>query len=244
MTDASVARHRTRALSGKRAQTRKRILDAAFGLIGHERGLNVRIEEICAAAAISRGTFYNYFTSLEALLETLAVELSHDFNVAFAATLSAEESVAECCNAAIQHYLKRARRDRSWAWAMVNLSVAGPMFGAESYDACTATIARGIESGEFDLPDAAHGRDLLLGSVLAAMVTTLSSGSAPSQPRVIARHLLRAFGVADARAGEISESPLVEVVVPAFDETKLHAARSPDEPDRSIHRRDDGRDDG
>ena len=52
-------------LGGKRERTRKKILEAAFGVIGNEKGLTVRIEEICAAARISRGTFYNYFTSLE-----------------------------------------------------------------------------------------------------------------------------------------------------------------------------------
>src|SRR5262249_60874481 len=67
-------------LGGKRERTRKTILDAAFGLIGNEKGLTVRIEEICAAAQISRGTFYNYFTSLEQLFEVLAVELSHELN--------------------------------------------------------------------------------------------------------------------------------------------------------------------
>ncbi len=56
-------------LGGKRERTRKKILEAAFGLIGNEKGLTVRIEEICAAADISRGTFYNYFTSLEQLFE-------------------------------------------------------------------------------------------------------------------------------------------------------------------------------
>ena len=58
---------------GKRERTRKKILEAAFGLIGNEKGLTVRIEEICAASHVSRGTFYNYFTSLEQLFEVLAI---------------------------------------------------------------------------------------------------------------------------------------------------------------------------
>ena len=70
----------TPKLGGKRERTRKKILEAAFSLLGNEKGLTVRIEEICAAARISRGTFYNYFTSLEQLFEILAIELSHDLN--------------------------------------------------------------------------------------------------------------------------------------------------------------------
>jgi len=201
-------------LGGKRERTRKTILEAAFGLIGNEKGLTVRIEEVCAAAHVSRGTFYNYFTSLEQLFEVLAIELSHDLNRALAATFDETQSHAEGANAAIQHYLNYARRDPAWAWAMVHLSAFGPSFGAEAWDACYRSIAKGIEAGEFDVPNATVGRDLMTGTVLATVRTTLRFGSERSQSRSIAYHLLRALGVPDARAKEIADSPLPDIVVP------------------------------
>jgi AcrR family transcriptional regulator len=204
----------TPKLGGKRERTRKNILDAAFRLIGNEKGLTVRIEEICAAAHLSRGTFYNYFTSLEQLFEVLAIELSHDLNRALVATWDETQSHAEGSNAAIQHYLNHARRDPAWAWAMVHLSAFGPAFGAEAWDACYRSIAQGIEAGEFDVPNAAVGRDLMTGTVLATVRTTLRSGGGRSQSRTISYHLLRALGVPDARARQIADSPLAELVVP------------------------------
>src|SRR5690348_1915333 len=199
-------------LGGKRERTRKTMLDAAFGLIGNEKGLTVRIEEICAAAHISRGTFYNYFTSLEELFEVLAIELSHDLNRALVSTFDETQSHAEGANAAIQHYLNYARRDPAWAWAMVHLSAFGPSFGAEAWDACHRSIAKGIEAGEFDVPNATIGRDLMTGTVLATVRTTLRGEQ--SQPRVIAHHLLRALGVPDGRASEIAGSPLPDIAAP------------------------------
>jgi len=204
----------TPKLGGKRERTRKKILDAAFGLIGNEKGLTVRIEEICAAARISRGTFYNYFTSLEQLFEILAIELSHDLNRALVSTWDETRSHAEGSNAAIQHYLNYARRDPAWAWAMVHLSAFGPAFGAESWDACYRSIAKGIEAKEFDVPNAAVGRDLMTGTVMASVRTMLRSGGGRSQPRIVAYHLLRALGVSDARAREIADSPLPDIVAP------------------------------
>jgi AcrR family transcriptional regulator len=199
-------------LGGKRGRTRKKILEAAFALIGNERGLTVRIEEICAAAEISRGTFYNYFTSLEQLFEILAIELSHDLNRALVSTFDETQSHAQGANAAIQHYLEYARRDPAWAWAMVHLSAFGPSFGAEAWDACYRAIEKGIEALEFDVPNATVGRDIMTGTVLATVRTTLRGG--PSQPRVIAHHLLRALGVPDARAREIAGTPLPDIVAP------------------------------
>ena len=200
-------------LGAKRERTRKTILEAAFGLIGNEKGLTVRIEEICAAAHVSRGTFYNYFTSLEQLFEVLAIELSHDLNRALVSTWDETQSHAEGSNAAIQHYLNYARRDPAWGWAMVHLSAFGPVFGAEAWDACYRAIAKGIEAGEFDVPNATVGRDLMTGTVLATVRTTLRSGSHRSQSRIVAYHLLRALGVPDARAREIADSPLPDIVV-------------------------------
>ena len=201
-------------LGGKRERTRKKILDTAFGLIGNEKGLTVRIEEICAAAHISRGTFYNYFTSLEQLFEVLAIELSHDLNRALVATWDETQSHAEGSNAAIQHYLNYARRDPAWAWAMVHLSAFGPTFGAEAWDACHRSIAKGISAGEFDVPNATVGRDLMTGTVLATVRTMLRSGGDRSRPRIVAYHLLRALGVSDARARDIADRPLPDIVVP------------------------------
>lgn len=198
-------------LDGKRGRTRKRILEAAFELLGNEQGLTVRIEEICAAAEISRGTFYNYFTSLEQLFEILAIELSHDLNHALVSTWNETKSHAEGGSAAIQHYLNYARRDPAWAWAMVHLSAFGPSFGAEAWDACYRAIEKGIDAGEFDVPNATIGRDLMTGAVLAT-VRTMLRGSRP-EPRVIARHVLRALGVPDARAKEIADAPLPDIGV-------------------------------
>jgi AcrR family transcriptional regulator len=198
-------------LGGKRERTRRSILEAAFGLMGNERGLTVRIEEICAAAHISRGTFYNYFTSLEQLFEVLAIELSHDLNKALVATWDETLSHAEGSNAAVQHYLTYAQRDPAWAWAMVHLSAFGPTFGAESWEACYRAIEKGIEASEFDVPNATVGRDLMTGTVMASVRTMLRSGQ-PIDARVVSRHVLRALGVPDVRAREIAARPLPDIV--------------------------------
>jgi AcrR family transcriptional regulator len=200
-------------LGAKRERTRKKILEAAFDLIGNERGLTVRIEEICAAAAISRGTFYNYFTSLERLFEVLAIELAHDLNKALVLSWDETRSHAEGSNAAVQHYLNYAQRDPAWAWAMVHLNAFGPTFGAESWDACYGAIEKGIEAGEFDVQNATVGRDLMTGTVMATVRTMLRSGGSRPQPRIVAYHVLRALGVPDARAREIADSPLPDIVV-------------------------------
>ena len=194
--------------SAKREQTRKRLLDAAFRLIGREHGLSVRIEEVCVAAHVSRGTFYNYFSGMDELFAALSFELVHEFNRAVFATMDRMKDTAERTNAAMRYYLERARRDPRWGWAMINISAHGPLFGAETYAHAFRTVEEGMARGEFDLKDAAFGRDMILGTVFAAMRRQLSEGAPSSQPEMVARHILRALGVPGARVETIVSRPL------------------------------------
>jgi AcrR family transcriptional regulator len=201
---------RTRDTALRRERTRRRVLDAAFALMGHERGLAVRIEEICAEAGISRGTFYNYFSGLEALFDALSFDLSHAFNTAVLATMARMDSMAARTNAAMRYYLERARSNPNWGWAMVNISATGPLFGAETFASALATVEDGIALGEFAIEDARLGRDIILGTALAAMITQLREGTDADQPMRVARHVLRALGVPDDRVEAVIARPLPE----------------------------------
>ena len=210
MTEAEQIRPavRTRDTAIRRERTRRRLLDAAFTLLGHERGLAVRIEEICAEAGISRGTFYNHFPGLEGLFDALSFDLSHDFNSAVLATMARMEDMAARTNAAMRYYLERARSNPHWGWAMVNISATGPLFGAETFASALATVEEGIARGEFAVEDARVGRDMILGTALAAMITQLREGAPADQPKIVARHILRALGVPRDRVEEVIARPL------------------------------------
>jgi len=195
----------------KRARTRTEILDSAFMLLGRERGLTTRIEEICQAARISRGTFYNYFDSMDQLFDALSFELNHDFNRAVTALLRQMPHAAERVGSAVRYYLERALNDPQWAWAMVNISAGGPIFGADTYQHAQWTAEEGIASGEFKLTGPNSGRDLQLGTTLAAMITQLRNSPSATYPQSVARHVLLGMGVPSERVEDIVATPLPPV---------------------------------
>ncbi|MFF0545048.1 TetR/AcrR family transcriptional regulator [Nocardia thailandica] len=55
----------------RRAETRARLLEAAFGVFAEKGFGQVRIEDVCAAAGYTRGAFYSQFASLEELFFVL-----------------------------------------------------------------------------------------------------------------------------------------------------------------------------
>lgn len=197
----------------KRARTRAEILDAAFTLLGRERGLTTRIEEICDSAGVSRGTFYNYFNGMVELFDALSHHINHDFNRAVMDTIDRLPSAAERAGAAIRYFLDRAIKDPKWGWAMVNVSAGGPIFGAETYANAQRTAEEGIASGEFKLTGPISGRDLQLGAGLAAMITQLRNPPSPTYSASVARHVLRGMGVPKKRVEQIVSRSLPEPTI-------------------------------
>jgi AcrR family transcriptional regulator len=179
----------------RRARTRQKILRAAFDLLGRETGRLTRPDEICATARVSRGTFYNYFSSMEELFTTLSHEISHEYNLRVHEVIADLPSPADRAASAVRYYLHRARSDRAWGWAMVNLSASGPIFGAETHERASSSILEGIKSGDFHVPSMQVGRDLMLGSALAAMITLLRSKTEEVSPESMVRQIMIGLGV-------------------------------------------------
>lgn len=192
----------------QRARTRATILDATFQVIGHEHGRLARIEQVTEVAQIARPTFYTYFSSMEELFAALSYELSHEFNIAVTTYCGTLNNAAEETSAAIRFYLEKAAGDAQWGWGMVNLSIGGPIFGAETFEAAMTTVKSGVADGVFRIADVRVGRDMVLGTTLAAMKTIVSGHKAKSYPALVARQVLMGLGVSAARADKLVALPL------------------------------------
>ena len=208
--DAANPALRGRAEQGrrKRRQTRQRLVQAAFELLGQDTGWNVQIDEVVARAGVARGTFYNYFDSREHLINVMAFELNHGLDVALAHAPDPATRTA----LAVRAYLHKAATDRRWAWAMVNVSKNGRLvFGEDTYRHATETIEAGIASGDFKIPSLQAGLDLVMGSAFHAM-RGICEGQAPdTHAEDVARLVLLGLGVNRTRVERLLRVPLSTV---------------------------------
>lgn len=192
----------------KRSRTLVVLISAALELFGREEGRLTRIEDVCAKAKVSRGTFYNYFTGMEALIKAVSNHITGDFDGAIHAAFETLPTYAEQTCFAVRNYLRRAVEDPQWGWAMVNTSLGRPMYGEEIFRRVRETLQGGIDSGEFSLESADVGRDLLLGTGLAATMTLLQGEAPENYPQMVAYRILLAIGVQPAVAAELVRRPL------------------------------------
>jgi AcrR family transcriptional regulator len=195
----------------KRLRTRTALLTVARELFGHEGGKSTRIEEICEGAGVARGTFYNYFPSIDAVQEALFEDLSRDFDDAVHLVFPELDSATEQTAAAIRYYIGRAIDDPQWGWGMVNTGMGTGLLTNSLAERVAATIQDGIDAGEFSIGSAVAGRDLVLGTGLAATITLLKGEAPPRYPELTASRLLMALGVDPEMAQVVVRRPLPDL---------------------------------
>lgn len=198
----------------RKAQTRARIVAAAFEVFGEENGLFARIEDIAEIAGVTRATFYNHFSGLVDLRDAVTHEVTHDFLLAVTNTVLQLTDLRERCTAAVRFYLHRARQDPKWGWSMMNMSASGAIFGAETYRQAEETVRDGILAGELPIRSAELGRDILLGASHAAMASLLRQEMPEDYPEAVAGHILISLGVPYEDARQISHLPMPELTAP------------------------------
>lgn len=196
----------------RRTRTRAKIIAAAFELFGDEAGLYTRIEDIADKAGVTRATFYNHFAGMTELRDALTLEVTHDFLEAVTRTISQMPDAADRSACAIRFYLHRARTDPRWGWSMINLSATSLIFGAETFHQAEQTIREGVQQGIFPLPSLDVGRDLLLGTTLAAMGSIVRGGIADDYPERVAASILFGLGVSTDAADRCARQELPELV--------------------------------
>lgn len=203
--------------AARRAKSRNTLLAAAFECYGREDGRLVRIEDVCKAAGVARGTFYNHFDDLEQLRYQLLEEMTGEFDRAVHHMFGALEGPAEQTAVAIRYYLHAAAKNPAWGWAMIHSSAPGHTFGETVWHNALVTIRRGLEQGLFRISTAEIGRDILMGAVAAAMVSITRGMTPPRYPEEISEHVLMSFGMAADVAHELSNRPLPALPAIAHD---------------------------
>lgn len=195
----------------RRARTRNLILAAAFDVFGRPNGFFTSIDIICTTAGISRATFYNHFSSVEEIYSALTEELAHDYLVKVVEANSQMPDVAERMSMALRLYLERCRLDHKWGWGMVNICAGGPLFGAETYAQVKKDLEDGMASKRFNLVSADIGRDIVMGTVLSAMITQLRTVQHSSYPSRVVKRIMIAIGVEEDAADELVKRDLPKI---------------------------------
>jgi AcrR family transcriptional regulator len=210
-----IADHRTRVAAEKRERMRRRLIESAM-LVFAEKGLDASvIDDVLAAAEVSRGTFYHYFRTNAELLAATSEELGNELLSAIESQIADFGDPAHRIAIGLRLYLHTARR-----YPLLAKFLSRPGFHIDSpsnrfYDYLPRHVLDGMRGGQFRTmpPDAALA--LIGGTGLMALLRLSTSQTEEDFPDQVVAVILRGLGVQEDRIYELLGTQITPLAMPA-----------------------------
>ena len=183
--------HRSRVAQARRARTRARILAAAVRVFTTKGRYGLVIDDFIQAAGVSRGTFYNYFPSVDALFEEASRWLEDDLMVSIETALAPLSDPVDRLATGVRLWLKKAEADREWCAFVAQ----NDRRGENVEQSVMRDLADGRDAGAFRFASIDAARDLLVGTLREAMVRLARGGATPRHADEVARTVLAGLGL-------------------------------------------------
>jgi TetR/AcrR family transcriptional regulator, ethionamide resistance regulator len=217
--------HRPRVAAERRERMRARLLGSALQLVATKGPAATSIDDIIAAAEVSRGTFYKYFPSPDALVRELAFEVAKDLVYLADPVVRERDDPAERVACGIRLVARLALHHPAAAGFLVQLGWPDTQADNVLLDFVRRDLAEGMKQGRFRQMPMPLALNMVSGGVIGAIHCMLKGACEPDFPEMTAAAVLRALGVAgkmaDALAGKRLEPQ------PYFPEGLLAATRPP-----------------
>ncbi len=200
--------HRTRVAAERRARMHRKLVESAL-LVFAEKGVDASvIEDVIAAADVSRGTFYNYFRTNGELLGAAIQELGNELVEHIEERVKPIPSPAARVFTGLRLYMGAARRFPLFARfvARIGSQAVGPENLVNAY--IPIHIAEAVERGEFVDAPVRIVLDIVVavGVMIVARIAAGDSDDAYVNAMLLA--LARALGYDLARAEALLSAPL------------------------------------
>lgn len=213
--------HRPRVAAERRERMRSRLLGSALQLVAAQGPAATSIDDVIAAAEVSRGTFYKYFPSPQALVQELAFELAKDLVHLADPLVRERDDPAERVACGIRLVARLALHHPAAAGFLVQLGWPDTHAQNALLDFVRRDLAEGMKRGRFRAMPMPLALNIVSGAVIGAIHCMLKPSCEADFAEMTAAATLRALGVAGRTADALAYRPLEPVT--AFPEGVLAA---------------------
>ena len=209
MLDAPTAKdHRPRVAAERRARMRRKLVESALFVFA-EKGVDASvIEDVIAAAGVSRGTFYNYFRTNAELVVAAIEELGNEVVDLIESRVKAMPSPAERLLSGLRLYLGAARGYSLFARFIARVGPQAISPDNLVYKYIPIHIAEGMKAGEFVDAPVGVALDMIVGAGLVAVTRISARRADEAYVRAMLLALSRSLGLDRAQAEAILSQPL------------------------------------
>ncbi|WP_425051508.1 TetR/AcrR family transcriptional regulator [Psychromarinibacter sp. S121] len=205
--------HRSRVAEQRRVKMRRRLIEAATRVFARQGPEGTVIEHVIEEAGVARGTFYNHFRSIDALLEAAKNELGCE--IIQLASSSAKKYSGDARAQMVQGlkgFIDVARRYPLFLEFLSRLGMRGAGPGSYVREVTPKYLEEGVKAGLFRPIPPQIAIDILESSSLALLRRLHKGGEVDVDAFVAA--MLRAMGVDPDDAERLAAVPLDKLDVP------------------------------
>lgn len=195
---------RAAAAENRKAQTRERLLDAAVAVIGEKGPDAASIEDFVAAASVSRGTFYNYFPTMEDLLRAVRRKLIDALTIVLDAHLPSSVPAAERLATRLHSHYALVSNDPAWGWVVIRLEATRLGRTSAMETSLDRMYQEGVAAGVFRDLDPVAVRSVIFGTSRMVQRDILMGLAPPGHQERVVAILLTTFGLPPEEAERIS----------------------------------------
>ena len=198
---------------------RSRLLATTLQLVAAEGPAAVSIDDVIAAAEVSRGTFYKYFPSPEVLVQEVALKVATDLVFMADPVVLQRDDPAERVACGIRLVARLALHHPAAAGFLAQLGWPDTDGQNVLLDFVRRDLAEGMRRGRFREMPMSLALNMVSGGVIGAIHCMLKPTCEPDFAEMSAAAVLRALGVAAQTAAAVAYKPLQPIT--AFPEGLL-----------------------
>ncbi len=202
--EAEEINHRTRVGRIRRAKTRVKILDAATRVFAKMGADGAVIDDFIRAAGVSRGTFYNHFSTTAELLDATVDWMADDITQSIDPFVKDIKDDAARLATAMRLYLRWAASDPKWCAFMAKIPHIGPFAERQ----VRRDIQGGVRSGVLNVPHYEAAHDLILGTSYQVIRRIAANPGQAVPTDDVVRLVLRGLGATEKKVDEIMSKAL------------------------------------
>lgn len=193
---------RREVAASRRINTKEKLISAAARVVAQMGARKARIEDVISEARVARGTFYNYYSTLEELFSDLWSRVGQrPFEDIQLATQSLKDP-AERLACGAQQILSRAATDHTWGWLLYALSAASHM-PEDLLSYPKPDLISGRRTGRFRFSNLDSASDMTVGTLRTALHALLTRNQSADYVPEVVRLILRALDISESDADAI-----------------------------------------
>ena len=199
--------HRIRVAASRREEMQNSLMFSLLALASEVSIHEIDVDDIIKHAEVSRGSFYKYFPSVQALIPALANQLAHELTAEIDAITHQIPSTANRLVVNAKLTMRSLAKHKILGNFLIQLPWPTQNTEFNVFTNISSDIELGIKEGLFAKMPASIGCNLLVGSLIGGISVMLSKSPSMSYENKVLYQALIGLGLDAKTADELLKIP-------------------------------------